>query len=341
MRHSILSRLQSDEYGIITPDGVFKTQYMYFYFLGRYLSRFGSDHKNIVQKMCDRPHLRVNFLTLLFLIHHTDDDWVIEDLVLRVMCEFDTIVPAELDRNETKRFDDLINQLSDNILSDADVEAERRRVREVRDSLEEEDVEAERFDETDGGFGGNCYRLLKSNAILGQVLRNKYGTLERDFVEQIVETITDGGLRVVNALLKDDKEIASRARSIHKEYPEHSLREIRNLLRAISFLWTMNSIEMVVSEINHPAIREVVTKVVERRSTPAYDLIQYFSRLDASRELTPSVRDLLKGLLMRHRDKFIHRVASIRTQHYLNTHRSSARLEQSICSLLGLKYRSR
>ena len=303
--------------------------------------------------MCDRPHVRVNFFALLFLIHHTDDDWVIEDVVLRVMCEFDTMVPAKLDRNETRRFDDLINQLSDNILSDADVEAERRKerevrdsleeedVREVRDSLEEEDVEAERLDETDGGFGANCYRLLKSNAILGQVLRNKYGTLERDSVEQIIETIADGGLRVVNALLKDDKEIASRARSIHKEFPEHNIGEIRNLLRAISFLWTMNSIEMVVSEINHPAIREVVTKVVERRSTPAYDLIQYFSRLDASRELTSHVRDLLKVLLTRHRDKFVHRVASIRTQHYLNTHRSNARIEQSICSLLGLKYRSR
>ena len=338
---AILNRLQSDEYGIITPDGAFKSEYMYFYFLGRFLSRYGTGHKDIVQRMCDRPHVRVNYLTLLFLIHHSDDDWVIEDIVLRVMCELDSILPAQLDRKETARFNDLINELSDNILSDDDVETERWRERELRESLDDDVVDSERFDESDAGFGTNCYRLLKSNAILGQVLRNKYGTLERTFVEQIVETIADGGLRVVNALLKDDREIANRARSIHKKYPEHSLSEIKKVVRAVSFLWTMSNIEMVVSEINHPEIREVVTQVVERKSTPAYDLIQYFSRLDASRELTSGLRDLLKTLLMQHRDRFVHRVVSIRTQHYLNTHRSNGRLEQSICSLLGLKYRSR
>ena len=88
----ILNRLQSDEYGIITPDGSFKTQYMYFYFLGRSLSRYSTDCKDIVQRMCDRPHVKVNYLTLLFLIHHSDDNWVIEDIVLRVMCEFDFFV---------------------------------------------------------------------------------------------------------------------------------------------------------------------------------------------------------------------------------------------------------
>ena len=338
---AILSRLQSAEYGIITSEGGFKTQYMYFYFLARFLSRYSSRHKDIIQEMCDRPHLRLNYLTLLFFIHHTDDDWVIEDIVLRVMCAFDSVLPATLDRKETARFDDLVDELTDNILSDDNVETGRRKERELRDLHDDDVADGDQLGESIGGFGGNCYRLSRGNAILGQVLRNKYGTLERAFVEQIVETITDGGLRVVNAFLKDEKEIASRARSIHKEYPKHDLRELKNVLRVMSFLWTMNNIELVVNEINHREIREVVAQIVERKDTPAYDLIQYFSRLDASRELTPGTRDLLKTLLMRHRDSFLRRVLSIRTQHYLNTHRSNARVEQSVCSLLDLRYRSR
>ena len=79
--------------------------------------------------------------------------------------------------------------------------------------LEEEKLEEEKGDINE------IYRVLKSNQILGQILRNKYGSLERSKIEEVVEVIVDGGLRLVNVVLKDDKEIEQLALYVREKHP--------------------------------------------------------------------------------------------------------------------------
>ena len=119
------------------------------------------------------------------------------------------------------------------------------------------------------------------------------------------------------------------------------LPKIKQMLEYLSFLWAMINIEEVVDAINVRDIRGAIDAVVDRHTTPAHDLIGYFTLLDGARELTQKERDKLADLLKKHDDAFIRRVLSIRTQHYMNTHRSRARVEQSMCSLLRLKYAPR
>ena len=176
---------------------------------------------------------------------------------------------------------------------------------------------------------------------MGQILRNKYGNMERTRIEEIIEIVADSGLRLVNAVLKDENEIVRHARYIKNKYPHYDIFKIKSMLRFLSFFWTMINVEKIVDAINVPEIKEVVTGVVHRKSTPAYDLIGYFNQLDSAEKLTKSERKELSILLKKYNDRFLKRVLSIRTQRYMNTHRSSARIEQSICSLLGIKYVSR
>ena len=100
----------------------------------------------------------------------------------------------------------------------------------------------------------------------------------------------------------------------------------------------MENIEKIVTSINVPEIREIVHEVVQQQGTPAYDLIGYFNHLDSVKELTDGVRQELRTLLKKHRDFFLKRVLSMRTQHYMNTHRSSTPIEQAVCSLLEIDH---
>ena len=100
----------------------------------------------------------------------------------------------------------------------------------------------------------------------------------------------------------------------------------------------MVNIEEVVYAINVRDIREAIQNVVKRGATPAHDLIGYFSRLDTAQELSQNERNMLASLLKKHDDVFVQRVLSIRTQYYMSTHRSRARMEQSVCALLKIKY---
>ena len=113
---------------------------------------------------------------------------------------------------------------------------------------------------------------------------------------------------------------------------------VKKALAYLSFIWTMINIEEVVSAVNIPEIGSAVRSVVARQDSPAYDIIGYFRELDSAHELQREGRDSLGSLLKKHGDFFVRRVASIRTQHYMNTHRSDQRIEQSVCALLNIKY---
>ena len=335
---SILNRLTQLDYGIITKNGRFKTAYMHYFFLGRFLSKNREEHKAVIDLMCKESHVTSNYLTLLFIIHHTNDNQIIDDILLRTMCTLDAVAPATLTPEETKRFGDIIGTLPENILSSDSVETERGKERDTRDIDDRADSKDKTDQTGDEHLVNDCYRVLKNNEILGQVLKNKYGSLERTKLEEIVETVADGGLRLVNVSLKDEEEIADLVRYLHKKHPEHDIDKIKSILQFLSFLWTMINVEQIVRNIYHPEISEVVNEVVRRRSTPAFDLIGYFSRLDSEKELTEEVKQELGALLKKHDQRFLKAVLSIRTQHYLNTHRNKASIEQSACSLLGIKY---
>ena len=339
---SILSRLTHRDYGLITKDGCFKMEYMYYFFLGRFFGKNREEHKAVIEEMGRESYVTSNYLTLLFIIHHTNDSKIIEDILIRTMCALDNVGPATLDATETKKFRSILDALPKSILSSEPVEEQRKKQKEaleITDDQEETEKLEEEAEQTgDENPVNDCYRILKNNEILGQILRTQYGSLEKPKIREIVETIADGGLRLVNSFVKDDEDIAEYASYLHEKYPKYDFHNLKNILVFLSFLWTATNIEKIVSNVNQPEIMKAVDEVVLQRSTPAYDLIGYFSLLDSSKELTEKIKKELGILLKKHNDLFVKSILSIRTQLYMNTHGGDRAVEQSICSLLDIKY---
>ena len=337
---SMVSRLKQPSYGLINDQGRFRTEYMYYYFLGKYLSRNTSDTRRIIEDMCEQSHREANYLTLLFTIHHTNDDSILDDILVRTMCSLDHVKPASLSKDETKRFTSIVAALPQNILTEEGVAQVRARERNAQDesgTMADSVVDTRIGQNVDSPVNG-IYRILKNNKIMSQVLRNKHGRLEKSKIEEVVTIIADSGLRLINLILEDEDKIAKLAVFLHERNKDWSLDQVKRALEYLSFLWAMHNIEDVVSAINVREIRAAVNAVVELGDTPAHDLIGYFSQLDAAMRLSQRERSKLGELLKKHDDVFVQRVLSIRTQHYMNTHRSPAQIEQSVCSLLKVKY---
>ena len=338
---SIINRLRDTENGIINDDGMFRTSYMYYYFLGRFLAHNRETGDPIIHAMCQDSHREANYLTLLFTIHHTTDSSIIDDILLHTMCTLDSVEPAVLDREETKRFNSIVGTLPEDILSTDSVEQARAEERTTQDALDRKrDATGDVMEDTPEDNPVNAiYRILKNNKIMGQILRSKYGNLERSKIKETIEVVADSGLRLVNYILGSEEEISEMALFIKAQHPDWDTLKIKRGLELFSFLWTMVNIEQVVSAINVPEIGEAVDAVVSDKATPAYELVGYFNQLDNTNELTETERGKLALLLKQHDDMFFKRVLSMRTQHYMNTHRSKAMAEQAICSLLDIQYR--
>ena len=342
IRTSLLSRLRDGEYGIISNNGMFKIPYMHYYFLGKYLAGSRTDAaREVVDRMCDRSYVRSNHLTLLFVIHHAADNRVINAIVRIASKTLPDVEPASLSPKETARFNEIISGFSKTVLNDGDIDGERKREREAReDPAMDEAAEKPEAEERPGDSverANHWYRMLKNNEILGQVLRSRYGRLTRDEITSTIETISQGGLRLVNHILKDEREIEDLARFVGERIGWNAThRQIARLIQLASFLWTITNIEAIVGCVNGANIREVLAEVVEKRQTPAYEVIGYFSQLDSARELNDDIKKNLRALLRHHSDPFIKAVLSLRTQHYMNTHRSDRAIEQGFCNLLGI-----
>ena len=337
IKDSIINRLKHHPYGLIDDDGTFRAEYMYYYFLGKFLAGNGREGMSVINLMCEHSHRESNYLTLLFTIHHTNDNSIIDEILLRTMCTLDSVQPAVLDRPETARFRSIVEGLPENILSKGSVGEARHREREAQD--DNVDLAINTPNDSDEISPVNAiYSVLRNNKIMGQVLRNKHGNLERSQIQVIIETIADSGLRLVNWALENEDEIARTARYLKSKNPEWDTASIKQALRFLSFVWTMVNVEQIAEAISVPEIKEAVNAVVDQRSTPAFDLIAYFNQLNIAKTLTQVERDKLYSLFKKHDDIFVQRVLSMRTQYYMNTHRSKAQVEQSICSLLGVKY---
>ncbi|WP_420621097.1 TIR domain-containing protein [Candidatus Poriferisodalis sp.] len=338
--NSLLNRLTHERFGIITKDGRFRSSYMYYYFLGKVVATDPDFAGNHLESLCDDSFVQSNYLTLLFSIHHATDAKIIEEILIRTMIELSDVPIATLNDDETSRFASIVRELPESVRSQDSVEKERAKARDQVDELESEldGSDSEDPDLSGDVLGGKMLRVLKNNKILGQVLRNQYGNLTKRQIEEIVETIADSSFRLVNSLLSSEDEIHKFAGVLKAERPDADLDEIHQGLRAISFLWTLYHIEQAVHAANVPSIHEAVERVVRENGTLAYQIFGYFCDLDNSESLTMGIRDKLARLVKDRLYDFVGRVASLRTQHYLNTHRSKSHVEQAICSVLKLKY---
>ena len=337
---SILNRLKNDEFGILNENKNFRIPYMYYFFLGMYLAKPSQQQAEITERLCESSHIRANQLILQFIIHHAVDNSIIDSIQLHSMCAIDAIHPAKLCPEETRRFSNVIEELPQNVLSDKSVAQERKQQRKNRDIDERHQFanEAAGDDETIELVNAT-YRILKNNELLGHVLKSRYGRLEKSQIKEIIETIADGGLRLVNSLLSDDEEITDLAKYIHEVYPDRTLPEIKTLLQYLSFVWTMHNIEAVVKAIRNKHIGELVSEIAREKHTPAYDVIEYFNALDNAEELTDELHNKLSKLMKKHKDPFVSGVLSVRTQMYMNVHRSKQIVEQKFCSLLNIPHR--
>ena len=339
--NAILNRLCDHKTGIISDTGVFNAEYMRYFFLAKYLAGNPDNAKPLIETMCADIHISSNYLTLLFVIHHSNDNQIIDEILIRTMLALSDVEPATLNPPETRAFQSVVSALPRSILSDRSVKEERERERNVLNNGRELESDGG-FDDKDDldsvEFVNDIYRILKNNQVLGQILRNKHGNLEIRTIAEILEIVVDGGLRLVNLVLVDEKELTEYAQFLATKNPDWELERVRRALQFFTFVWVGVNLDQIVHSINVPELIPIVRSVVQKVSTPAYDLVEYFNLLDGAKSLSDREKDRLAELLSKHDDDFVQRIASLRTQHYINTHRSDARIEQSICSLIGIRY---
>ena len=335
-----LSRLRHPEYGLV-KDNKFKASYMYYYFLGKYLANHERDEVvyDAIRGMAEECYLTDNSFALISLVHHSTDTQVIDDLVIRNLCSLDHIAPATLRNDETQAIREMISDLPRNVISNNSVEEEREFERRSRDDAEEELDDLDESSEDEGV--NDVYRILKCNEILAQILRNRYGSLTKDKIGDIICSISDGGLRLVRVVLLDKRQIRSFAKFIQAYRPDIEIERLSRMVVQLMFAACVILLERIAGHLNKKEILELVHDTLG--GEPADHVLRYLTWLETGNRFAESAGagrradvERLERVWEEQKDEVVRRIVSVATQRYVNTHRVSAQSRQSIGATLQL-----
>ena len=108
IKKDVISRLISPYKSIIrTDDGAyrFRELFSYYYLLGYYFAKNMDKCKECIENLTERNYVRDNTHILIFTIHHSHDDDLIDDILLHTMGALDNTNVAQLDSARQKTLD--------------------------------------------------------------------------------------------------------------------------------------------------------------------------------------------------------------------------------------------
>lgn len=294
---AMLKVLQSSSIILIEGDDhSFRYPYMFYYLKGSYLKDKLSDEPitSYIIQCCRHLYVRDNANTILFLAHHSGDEWLLDQMVESLEGIFADFLAVT--------FDDDVDGIS-RILSKApalkyaggSAIANRRVIHERSDQMER-----------DGRSGDGMYEvaeehaelspaaqlamLVKNAEILGQVLKNQYSTIKRTKKQFIINRLFAGPLR---ALSKFYVEIEAQAENLRAQEGDaapvaadasgtpvgmdsHAM--IAGLTQAI----TASLLLYASRSANSKELAEDVNAVVSSNGKTSYKLIKLAAHLDSA-----------------------------------------------------------
>lgn len=355
IKESTIDRLTSAHKPIIRlDDGAYSFRYpfAYYYLLGYYLAKNIGECKSHIQSLTEKSYVHDNTFILIFTIHHSHDDDLIDDILLYTMEALDKSEIAKLDREETRLLEVVLREIPEEILTKKSVREARTEERDRRDRLEEYNNEREDDRAAENELGINdIYRALKNMEILGQILTNKYGSLSKERIREIIITVNDAGLRLVRSLtsegslLEFEDFIVKKIEDIGADrdnVDNRKLETLRKALRALILILVYVLIRKTSASIGRSELSGVVREVTNQRGTTAYKLVDLFFSLNTAQEIKQELADRIVKFLQdcsRDRNEVVRRIISLEVQNYCNTHNVNYKIRQRLFGELKLPYR--
>lgn len=295
--------------GILTlSDGEieFKYPYLYFYFLGQYFADRIHEpeiHQSIIG-LCDDLHLSENANILLFASHHTKSPVIYETIANALDRCFKDEEIFDFERDVA-----LLNQLVDSapqlIYHDGLTKENRAKIREQQDNSEYQSEQTEDLDTSDEtNLVASVTRLFRGMEILGQFLKNHYGTTKNPVKDELIDKLLQSSLRGLRGttleLIQSTESLATHIERILADSrrdltPVQLKAGSRRVVFDLIGMITFGFVQKAGASIGSTYLKDNLRNVVDKNGTLAYSLIETSHQLDLPEKIPMSkLRDLNK-----------------------------------------------
>ncbi len=275
----------------------FKYKYIKYFYVAKYIA----DHieqkeiHSVFINLLENLHIEENANIIVFITYHSKKKEIIEDIIFNIMLLFEKNEEATLDATELNFMQEFIDELPTILIKNKAVEEEREKKNREMDEYDKADEEyngeIEKLDSRN--ILSTIYRSFKSIEIVGQIIRNRYASIEKGTLIELTENAYAVGLRFLNFYLKISETYQNEIVTMleHKliKNPSLTTDEIKAEAKKNYLFLIYGLIFSVVRKISYSAgsqdAIEIYEELNKKNSSPAYQLIFFSILLTFSKDM--------------------------------------------------------
>lgn len=325
-------------------------QYQFYYFLTKFLSENLHENQEVEQlitRAAKHIYIKDNSNIILFLIHHTKEAFIIDEILENLKLLFSNRDPIRFE-DDTQVLNDLVKETTRLVYRERDPEDYRKKESKIKDEYEvidEEDDKTEKeLKELD--LGTKIDMLFKTVDILGQLVKNYYGSMKKSRKREVLSEVYNAPLRALRDFfieVEDFKEaiIIDIENKIKQKKGSMKPEKKRNLAKKIVFNYigmiTFAFVSKSVSSSSSENIMDVVRETVDNNPTTALKLFGLAAKLD--NPTTIPFDDIQNIAIETEKNIFAHRLLETIVLRHLYLFKVTEPEKQRLCSMLGMKYK--
>jgi SpoVK/Ycf46/Vps4 family AAA+-type ATPase len=297
-QETLLKNLQQTQ--IITLDSCnnysFCYPYLYYFFVAKYLAEHVEDNENIINSIINNLHKEENAYIAVFMSHHSKNAYILDKIIFNANSLFDKYKPATLSKEELNFFDGQVDIIVKAVLPSRNVTPEKERAKRLKTQDVVEQINRDekknivREEEKDNDLAIELRRSIKTVEVMGNIIKNRAGSLEKSRLEFIFKEAMEVHLRILTSffeIIKNGKEeqeiinfISNRLdKIIEDKTRKPSQEELEKISKTI--FWNMNFfvvyglIDKIIHSVGSSNLTEIIKKVCDNENTQASFLIKH------------------------------------------------------------------
>jgi TIR domain. len=288
----------------------FNYPYLYYFFVAKYLDEHSEENKAVIESIVANLHKDENAYIAIFISHHSKNIDFLEDIILNSMFLFDKYKPATLCKDDLRFFDKQVSIIVEAALPPVDSTPEKERAKRLERQDLSENIESKHHnglknssviknEEEDDELSKELRRSIKTVEVMGQIIKNRSGSLKKDNLENIFEQAMKTNLRILTSFIEviegesSQKEIVSYIKARLEKHnleilegkkgQEKPKKPSREQLEKLSedIFWNINFtvvygfINKIVHSLGSNNLIAIAEKVCNKENTPATFLIKH------------------------------------------------------------------
>jgi len=357
----LLQRLQRSK--IIVLDSCnnysFYHSYLYFFFVARYLANnLGNSHEEI-KILTQNLHKNEYAYIAIFISHHSKSNYFLDEIIKNASSLFGKYKAAALFKKDVLFFDTQIDSIVKAALPSPDSTPEQAR----KKQLEHEDViEKNNSTQTSTGtqsedneLGLEIRRSVKTVEVLGSIIRNHAGSLEKKKIEEIFREALFVYLRILSSFLNfvelesnndhvvkiiserlDDIIKKNNNKKNPKELSKEDLESIsKNIFWNINFFIVFGFINKAIDSLGSNKVIKVIEDVCNGIDTPVAHVFKHGALMKFEKNV--QVDSISKLLSDSHFSEISKRMLKFMVVFHCHTHPVDYRTRQRIATKMNIQ----